>query len=115
MKYSIVTAISDPCLFPPERHPWCSLAVDKPWLEWVESCVEGSEETGPDGCQNHDKGALGKLIRAENKSSTKFSQSRRRPLLLLKAPTSSFIFKTLLRHYAKQVSQREIGSAAKLS
>ena len=46
-------------LFPPVRHPWCSLAVDEPWFEWVESCVEGSEETGPDGRQNHDEGALG--------------------------------------------------------
>ena len=46
-------------LFPPVRHPWCSLAVDEPRLEGVESCVEGSEETGPDGRQNHDEGALG--------------------------------------------------------
>ena len=37
----------------------------------------------------------------------------------LKAPTSAFTFKTLLRHYAKRaltpVSQREIGSATQLS
>ena len=38
---------------------------------------------------------------------TKISQSQRRPLnrafSWLKAPTRAFTFKTLLRHYAKQV------------
>ena len=44
--------------------------------------------------------------RASNEPSAKFSQSRRRPLRTfswLKATTSTFIFKTLLRHFAKQV------------
>ena len=33
----------------------------------------------------------------------------------LKAATTAFTFKTLLRHYAKRVSQREIGSTTQLS
>ena len=41
-------------------------------------------------------------FRAANDQLAMFSQSRSRPLLGLKAPTSAFTFKTLLRHYAKR-------------